>query len=106
MQFEVTDQRGELVIRLSGRLDAYSTPALETALTQAVSDTAGPITVDCGGVSYISSAGLRVLLVGAKAMKATGRKMRLTSVHDDVMDVIALAGMQSFFDMTLPAGET
>lgn len=102
MQYEVIEQAGGLLVRLTGRLDAYSTPAIEAALTQAVAATTGSVTVDCGGVSYISSAGLRVLLVGAKAMKATGRKMRLTALQPDVLDVITLAGMNSFFDVAAP----
>ena len=105
MQYEVIEQPDGLLVRLTGRLDAYSTPAIETALTQAVAATTGAVTVDCGGVSYISSAGLRVLLVGAKAMKLTGRKMRLTMVWPDVLDVITLAGMESFFDVTVPASD-
>ena len=105
MQYDVIEQADGLLVRLTGRLDAYSTPAIEAALTQAVAATTGSVTVDCSGVSYISSAGLRVLLVGAKAMKATGRKMRLTAVQTDVLDVITLAGMESFFDVTALVGE-
>lgn len=105
MQYEVIEQADGLLIRLGGRLDAYSTPAIETALTQAAAATAGTVTVDCGGVSYISSAGLRVLLVGAKAMRATGRTMRLAAVQPDVLDVITLAGMDSFFDVAAPLAD-
>lgn len=99
MQCETLEQDGGRVIRLAGRLDAYSTPIVDQAIAQAVAAGAGTVTMDCGGVSYISSAGLRVLLVGAKAMKASGRRLRLAEVQPEVHDVITLAGMESFFDI-------
>lgn len=101
MQCEILDQDDGRVIRLAGRLDAFSTPIVGQAISQAVAAGGGPVTVDCGGVSYISSAGLRVLLVGAKAMKASGRRLRLAEVQAEVHEVITLAGMESFFDIAL-----
>jgi anti-anti-sigma factor len=100
MNYEMIEQPEGLLIRLFGRLDAYATPAVEGALIQAVATSAGALAIDCAGVSYVSSAGLRVLLVAAKAMKASGRRLGLVAVTPDVMDVITLAGMTSFFDVS------
>lgn len=97
MQYEVTESAEGVLVRLSGRLDAYSMPVVEQALLKAVADSGGRVTVDCAQVSYVSSAGLRVLLVAAKAVRAKGRTLKLAGVLPEVLDVVSLAGMQSFF---------
>lgn len=62
---EVT-RDGWHIVAVKGRVDAVTADKLEIALKTAA--TAHPqVAVDCSGISYISSAGLRSLLEGARA---------------------------------------
>ena len=79
-----------LTLTLSGRLDTNSSPALEAELKQSVGGIKELI-FDFSGVEYISSAGLRVLLVAQKVMNRQG-SMKLIGVNDDVMEVFEITG--------------
>lgn len=79
-----------LTLTLSGRLDTNSSPALEAELKQSVGGVKELI-FDFSGVEYISSAGLRILLVAQKVMNRQG-SMKLIGVNDDIMEVFEITG--------------
>ena len=62
MQWHLYGRNGSLVVALSGDVDGDTAPALAAALAEAVADQAAPVRVDPSGVSFVSSAGLGVLL--------------------------------------------
>lgn len=55
------------------------------------------LALDLSQVDYISSAGLRVLLRLAKAVKAQGKELCLVQVHSFVKEVLEGSGMEVFF---------
>lgn len=57
-----------------------------------------PITLDCAGLKFISSAGLGVLLVLQKRVTQAGGTVRLTNVSRDVYDVFRYTGLDGFFE--------
>ena len=79
-----------LTLRLSGRLDTTSAPELEKAIAAMPGDVQ-ELTLDMAEVTYISSAGLRVLLGAQKKMNRIG-SMTLTSVCEAVLDVLEITG--------------
>ncbi|MGQ9681069.1 MAG: STAS domain-containing protein [Anaerolineae bacterium] len=89
---------GQALLAPEGRLDALTAPTLERDLRQALTTARGDIVVDMGRVSYISSSGLRVLLVAARLVRQKGRTLRLCCLSPRVAEVFALAG----FDMVFP----
>lgn len=78
-----------LTVKLDGRLDTITSPDLEQALT----DLAGVehLVLDFGKISYISSAGLRVLLALQKRMGKQG-DMVVRHVDKMVMEVLEMSG--------------
>ncbi len=79
-----------LTVTLAGRLDTNTAPLLEAELKQSLNG----ITVlvfDFGGLAYISSAGLRVLLAAQKVMNRQGN-MVLKNVNDDINEVFEITG--------------
>ena len=86
------------IIHIEGRVDAGTSKELETAVMELVKTGSGPLVLDFGEVDYISSAGLRVLLVGLKALSAGGRRLALASLNPDVMDVVKLTGFDKLLD--------
>ena len=66
-------------------------------LISALSDLEGVerINVDLSEMVYISSAGLRALLMAEKAMKKVGGKMVISNVQDDVMEIFKITGFSN-----------
>ena len=80
---------------LNGRLDAAQAPAAQSFLDQVQ----GLVTLDCGSLEYISSAGLGVLLKTQKRLLASGGKMKLTGVSRHLQDIFRYSGFDQIFDI-------
>lgn len=80
----------ELVIELSGRLDTTTAPTLEKTISENICDVEKLI-LDCKGLEYISSAGLRVVLNAQKKMQQIGG-MKVINVCEEVMEVFEITG--------------
>lgn len=78
--------------KVAGRLDATTAGATEKDLLGLLVDDVNSITLDLSSLDYVSSAGLRVLLVIAKAAKAKGGKLVLTSPKPAILEVIKISG--------------
>ena len=89
MTIEKAQSNGTLTVTLTGRLDTITSPDLEQALT----DLAGisHLVLDFSQISYISSAGLRVLLALQKRMSKQG-DMVVLHVDKMVMEVLEMSG--------------
>ena len=79
-----------LTVSLSGRLDTSTAPQLETALQESLADLT-ELTLDFKDLSYISSAGLRVLLSAQKTMNKQG-SMKIIHVCPEIMDIFEITG--------------
>ena len=78
------------VLKIIGRLDTTTAPALEATIDACAADIR-ELVLDCGALEYVSSAGLRVILKAQKLMNAQG-KMKLTNVNETVMEVFDITG--------------
>lgn len=76
-----------LTISLNGRLDTTTAGDLETFLNDNLSS-AKELIMDCENLSYISSAGLRVLLSAKKKIN----NFKLLNVKELVMEVLEITG--------------
>ena len=96
---EITEERrdGVIVVAPVGRIDSTTSGALDAHLTRVVG--AGPqrVVIDFGGVDYISSAGLRVLLGLAKRTRDSRGALALAALGDSVRQVFELAGFLPLF---------
>jgi len=87
-------ENDKLTLTLEGRLDTTTAPQLESILIPAF-DEAKKIVLDFSQLVYISSAGLRVLLMGQKATKAKDASMTVTDVSEEVMEVFEMTGFSN-----------
>ena len=90
MTIEKQIQDKNLELKVSGRLDTMTAPQLETELQNDLAE-AESLTMDFTDLSYISSAGLRVLLSAQKIMQKKGG-MKLTGVNDSIMEIFEVTG--------------
>ena len=84
-------ENGKLTLALDGRLDAVTSAQFEAELLPAFGHVKN-VELDCTRLSYVSSAGLRVLLLGQKTAKAQGATLALKGVSEDVMEVLNMTG--------------
>ena len=88
-------QSGTLSLALTGRLDTITAPSLLSFFEKAKAEqTLDVVEVDCSHLEYISSAGLRVLLIMHKA--CTGG-LSLYGETDAVGEILEQTGFDSFF---------
>lgn len=85
-----TVEASAAVLALEGRLDTVTSPVLESELN-ALWDEINSLTLDFAGVDYISSAGLRVLLLAKKRMDLKG-EMKLINVCETIMEIFEVTG--------------
>ena len=77
-------------MKIVGRLDTSTAPALEAAIDGCGTDIKELI-LDCSALEYVSSAGLRVILKAQKQMNAQGG-MKLIGVNETIMEVFDITG--------------
>ena len=78
----------DLKIDIKGRLDTSTAPELETFLNENL-EGVNLLTIDCAQLSYVSSAGLRVLL---SIQKKKSGMLKLINVQELVMEVFEITG--------------
>ena len=98
MELTVDKQNQISIVAASGKLDAAGAPTLEARCKALIKEGANRLLLDFAKVEYVSSAGLRSLLVLAKAVKSAGGAMVLCSLVPAVRDVMTISG----FDNILP----
>ena len=90
MTIETKRKEKELMIALAGRLDTTTAPILEKTICENICDVE-KLVLDCKGLEYISSAGLRVVLNAQKKMQQVG-EMKVINVCEEVMEVFEITG--------------
>jgi len=89
---EITTKKldSTLIVGLEGRIDTTTAPELEAGLGASFEEITN-LVLDFAKVSYISSAGLRVLLVAQKTMAKQGQ-MSIRNVSEEIMDIFDVTG--------------
>lgn len=92
-------KRGELtVITLDGSLDSGTASSVQTDLEQLIPQ-AGTTVLDLGKMTYMSSAGLRVLLLTHRRAQESGARIVLIKLSPDVREVMSATGFLDFFEV-------
>ena len=96
---EITEKQVDsvLVISLSGRLDAATSPQLEKLVIERLQAGANRLLFDLSALQYISSAGLRVLTMTLKNLSASEGRMALCGLQDPVQMVFDISGFNAYF---------
>jgi anti-anti-sigma factor len=84
-------------IRIVGSVDAVSSPKLEAACDEEIAKGQTILILDFTQVRYISSAGLRSVIVVGKKLNALGGRLIISGLHGMVKEVFHLSGFDSLF---------
>lgn len=104
---ELTEQKRErsLQVTVQGRLDSATAAGFEGKLLGLIGAGEHAIVLECSGLGYLSSAGLRALLVAAKKMKACEGRLVVAALKDEVREVFELSGFTTVFPIFASVAE-
>jgi len=89
------------VLRLApeGRLDTFSVPAFETALSESLDAGLSRLVIDMANVTYVSSSGLRALLSARRRARSAGGDVVLCNMAPRVREIFEMVGFISLFNI-------
>jgi anti-sigma B factor antagonist len=107
---EMTSRRvdGILVVSVSGRIDHPNAEVLKNGLAPSLDDCQKdgcPLVLDLAGVDYMSSVGLRVLMLAAKQMKAQGLRIVVAGLQPVVQEIFEISRFDRVFEVFPSAQE-
>jgi anti-sigma B factor antagonist len=91
MEIREDQADGAIILVPVARVDSATAKAFEVRVLAAVNSGAGKIVIDFAELDYISSAGLRVVLVGAKMTRAP-RKFALCGMKPHIREIFDVSG--------------
>jgi anti-anti-sigma factor len=99
MEINQTKTDEAIVLHLEGRLDTNTASSFEEKLMTLIDNNENKIILDFSELDFISSSGLRVLLMAGKRLKTTNGKLRLCALKDHIKEVFDVAGFTMLFSM-------
>lgn len=97
LNIEKKEEETGLMVVLSGRLDTMTSPELNTVMEEEIPNR-DTITLDLKELEYLSSAGLRVLLMSQQALAGKGG-LKVKSVPPQIMTVFQMTGFQNVLEI-------
>jgi len=97
VQIHTNKEGNGTVVQLQGKVDATSAPGVEQALIGVIDKGEKKLVLDCASLDFISSAGLRSLLLAVKKMKAAGGVISLAALQPHVKEVFDISGFSALF---------
>lgn len=98
MTFEITENNGTMVGVLNGRLDTAASVQFAKDIEPMIDNADKHIILDCNGLEFISSSGLRLFLSLRKATIAKGGDVTIKGVSAEVKQVFTITGFYSLFN--------
>ena len=98
MNTKIEEIDGKFVATLKGEMDTAAATEAEEVLKPLYNSNGKDVIIDCSGLEYIASSGLRILLSILKGAKATGSKVVMRGMNDDIKNVFKLTGFISIFE--------
>ena len=99
MEITKKEQGGIIVISFCGRLGFDEASEAQAVIESAISECQSGVVVDCGSLDYVSSAGLRAFLVGAKAAETKGVSFRVCALDENVESVFTISGFDRIISL-------
>lgn len=98
MELEVKIEGAEVLATLTGRLDTAASAQFSRDMEPLMDNADKTITLDCTGLEFISSSGLRFFLSLRKQTIAKGGKVVIKNVNNDIKQVFTITGFYSLFE--------
>jgi len=98
MEIKITEKNDRFVALLCGELDSIACVNAKKALAPLTEQTDHDVEMDCSGLEYISSSGLRLFIGIYKHQHEIGKRCIMTHVSDKLKDVFEIGGFFMLFE--------
>ena len=88
-----------------GRIDNDTSPDFQAKLLRSIGDAGARVLVNLSGVEYISSAGLRALMMASKQSKATGGRLAVAALCPVVQEIFTISRFDLVVQVFATLGE-
>ncbi len=89
----------KFLVTIEGELDTAAAEEVEQKLQPLYNSNGLDVIIECAGLEYIASSGLRILISILKGAIAGGSKVTLKNLNDDIKDVFRLTGFINLFEI-------
>lgn len=99
MEIKETKKENVMILEMGWKLDVNTSPILEKRVLSLIEKGEKNIIFDFVNINYISSSGLRVILLAEKKAQELGGKVVLSNVQDHVKTIFDIAGFTSMLTL-------
>jgi len=99
MEIKEKKQGNVKIVELRGRLDASSSPDVENQLLGFINQGEDRLVLDFSELTYMSSLGLRVLMMAAKNIEKVNGKLALAGLNDHIYEIFKIARFTNIFSI-------
>ncbi|MDT3401529.1 STAS domain-containing protein [Mucilaginibacter terrae] len=99
MKVTIQETEAAVIAAIEGSIDSKTAPDLQQSILPVINDR-NKMVLDLTEVTFVSSAGLRVLLMVYRQLKSKDGKVFLVGVSDEIKDVMFMTGFITFFEIT------
>jgi len=99
MKTNIEQMEDKYLVTLEGELDTAAAADVEKTLQPLYTTSGKDVIIDCEGLEYIASSGLRILISILKGAKAGGSKVVLKNMNEDIKSVFKLTGFINIFEI-------
>ena len=96
MIVEVASLEDSARIVVAGEIDSATSPQLAAAIEEAMKVNTRRIEIDASGVTFIDSAGLRVLVAAQRAAEDQGRRIHVVSPSETTARLLEITGLTEY----------
>jgi len=100
MDIQTVKEKDALVVNVKGRIDAVTAPEFEKRLADLIAAGEKVFLLNFSGLDYISSAGLRVILLTVKGLQAAQGKVVLSALTPYVREIFDVSNFSSIIPIT------
>ena len=91
------DQDGHTVLAVSGEVDVYTAPALRDRIADLLDSGQHQLVIDLGGVEFLDSTGLGVLVADLTGPVEAGGSLSLVCPQERVLKLFRITGLDEVF---------
>jgi len=98
---EITEKKTDkcTVIGIAGRLDTTNYPVLERKLMELIDIGQVQLLINLSKMNYVSSSGLRILLMALKRISVARGKFALCSLQENIKEIFEISGFTNIFEI-------
>jgi anti-sigma B factor antagonist len=85
------------VVAVTGELDAYSSPQLETQINRLTAESVQEVVLDWSGTRFLDSSGLRAILSAQQSLQEREGRLRLRRPSEAVSRLLEITGLDDHF---------